>query len=231
MSAIAVTTPVRSARSRAARPILAAPDRRSPAAGDYAFVHDPDAPAERASAFWRPEVSPGTLILAPPPPGFDALPLVDPADLGPILADHTDAEGRRLVIGDVSGDLHVWLPEADAVERLAVILPPDGAAELRLDVASRFIHRLQGRRIALLPRALQLTPFQRAHLVLLLLAHDVHEAGGGPRDVATEVIRSMQAVLPSTEWKDSAARRRASRLIHDALALVNGGYLRLLRGQ
>jgi len=78
---------------------------------------------------------------------------------------------------------------------------------------------------------LQLTPFQRTHLVLLLLAHDVHEAGGGPRDVATEVIRSMQAILPSTEWKDSAARRRANRLIHDALALVNGGYLRLLRGQ
>lgn len=95
----------------------------------------------------------------------------------------------------------------------------------------RFFRRLGGQRVALLPRALQLTSMQRTRLIQLLLAHDVQEAGGGPRDVATEVIGSLQAALPSVEWKDSAARRHANRLIQDSLALVNGGYLRLLRGK
>jgi hypothetical protein len=123
------------------------------------------------------------------------------------------------------------MPGAAKVEQLAVIVPPDDVADLRLDVALRFVRRLRGRRIALLPCALQLTPIQRARLIQLLLAHDIHEAGGGPRDVATAATGSLQAVLPSVEWKDSAARRMANRLIHDSLALVNGGYLRLLRGR
>ncbi len=135
------------------------------------------------------------------------------------------------MIGDGSGGLHIWLPDADAVGRLAVIVPPDGVAYLRLDVASRFVRRLQDRRTAFLPRALQLTSQQRARLIQLLHAYDIHEAGGGPRDVSIEVARSKQAALPAIEWKDSAARRLANRLIHDAQALVNGGYLRLLRGK
>jgi hypothetical protein len=135
------------------------------------------------------------------------------------------------MIGDGSGDLHIWLPDADAAPPLAVIVPPDSVAELRLDVASRFVRRLQDHRTELLPRALQLTAQQRARLIQLLHAHDVHEAGGGPRDVSAEVAGSKQAGLPAIEWKDSAARRLANRLIQDALALVDGGYLRLLRGK
>ncbi len=226
-----MTTRKRCDRLRALPTIQAPPGRRSRAVGGCVFVHDPDIPASREYALWRAEVSPGTLILAPAPPGFEALPPVDPAELGPVVADHLDAEGRRLMIADGSGGLHIWLPAADPVRRLAVIVPPDGVAHLRLDVASRFVRRLQNHRIAFLPRALQLTAQQRARLIQLLHAYDIHEAGGGPRDVAIEVARSKQAVLPAIEWKDSAARRLANRLIHDAQALVNGGYLRLLRGK
>ena len=111
------------------------------------------------------------------------------------------------------------------------MLPMDGGFELRLDIALRFFRRLRGQGVALLPRALQLTALQRARLIQLLLAHNVQEVGGGPREVAVEVIGSLQAVLPSIEWKNSVARRHANRLIHNSLALVNGGYLRLLRGK
>jgi len=211
--------------------ILVPPGRRSRADGGYVFVQNPDVPAAREYALWRAEVSPGTLILAPAPPGFEALPPVAPSELGPVVADHLDAEGRRLKIGDGAGDLHIWLPDAEVSGRLAVVVPPDGVAHLRLDVASRFVRRLQDHRTAFLPRALQLTPQQRARLIQLLHAYDIHEAGGGPRDVSIEVACSKQAALPAIEWKDSAARRLANRLIHDAQALVNGGYLRLLRGK
>lgn len=171
------------------------------------------------------------MILTPAPPGFDATAALDPAALGPILADHVDADGRDIVIRGPSGDLHIRLQDADSADRPAVILPADNMVELRFDVASRFLQRLRGKRIALLPRALQLTSLQRVRLTHLLLAHDIQELGGGPRDIAAELISSLQAALPSIEWKDSAARRHANRLIHDSLALVNGGYLRLLRGK
>jgi hypothetical protein len=102
--------------------------------------------------------------------------------------------------------------------------------ELRLDVALRFVRRLRGERVKLLPTALRLTSLQKSRLIQLLHAFDVHDAGGGPRDVAAEVLTSEHAQLPSVEWKDSHARRKANRLIHDSIALVERGYLKLLRG-
>ena len=170
------------------------------------------------------------MIIAPAPPGYDGLAPIDPGQIGPILTDRDGLDGRSLVIGDPSGEVHVWLPHGDGAQT-ALIVPNDGGFELRIDIAMRFFRRLRGQRVALVPRALQLTPLQRSRLINLLLAHDVRELGGGPREVATEALGSIQATLPSVEWKDSAARRHANRLIQDAVALVNGDYLRLLRGK
>ena len=95
----------------------------------------------------------------------------------------------------------------------------------------RFIRRLMGQRVKRLPTALRLTTQQKTRLARLLHAFDMHDAGGGPREVTTEVLDSEQARLPSIEWKDSHARRAADRLIHDAIAQVNRGYLKLPRGR
>jgi hypothetical protein len=134
------------------------------------------------------------------------------------------------VVLDGEQELHIRLRQPESAPRPAVLLPIDAASELRLQVALRFIRRLRGQRTALLPTALRLTKQQKARLVRLLHAFDIHDAGGGPRDVATEVLASEQARLPSIEWKDSHARRAANRLIHDATALVDRGYLKLLSG-
>ena len=87
---------------------------------------------------------------------------------------------------------------------------PDSAADRwRLRAAPRYriavlSARLRGQRIDLLPRALQLTPLTAARLIQLLHAHDVQELGGGPREIAAEALGSLQATLPSVEWKDSS---------------------------
>lgn len=206
-------------------------NRTSRAAGGCVFVHDPDIPAAYAPAFWLPEHSPGTLILARAPPGFDPDAAgFDPAALGQILAERNDANGREIVIRDASGDVHISLLDEDAIRRPAVIVPPDDAYDLRLDLASRFIRRLLGQRIGLLPPRLRLTDTQKLHYIQLLWAADLHAEGGEPRDVATEVLRSQQAALPAIEFKDSAARKRAERLIKQSIEMVNNGYLTLLRG-
>jgi hypothetical protein len=156
----------------------------------------------------------------------------EPANIGRVIADHTHADGRDMVIGDGTGDLHISLAGAAAPQPLAVVLPIDVAFELRLDAAARLYRRLRGKRTGLTPRALRLTPLQRTRLIQLLHTFDVRAHGGGPRDIAAEVLNAArEASLPAIEWKSSAVRRNANRLIREALALVNGGYLTLLRGK
>ena len=204
--------------------------RISPGDGGCGFAHDPSIPVGSEPVTWLPELSPGTLLLGAAPSGFAPVAL-DPSQLGTIVADRTDDEGREVVIVDGSGELHIRLC-SDLAARRPMILLPLGAAsvDLRLDVASRFIRRLGGQTIGLLPRALRLTTQRKHRLVQLLHAFDIHDMGGGPRDVAEKILRSEQAQLPSVEWKDSHARRSANRLIHDSIALVERGYLKFLRG-
>jgi hypothetical protein len=180
---------------------------------------------------WRAEVSPATLILTPAPSDFEVVAPIDPVVLGTILTRHDDANDTWLVIGDATGDLYLRFLSPLAVGRPAVLLPMDAAVELRLDVALRFLRRQRGQRVGLLPRALQLTPLQRARQIQLLLAFDIHEAGGTARDIALAVNRSWQATLPAVEWRNTAARRHAERLLLDARNRVKGGYLDFLRGK
>src|SRR5208283_925987 len=102
--------------------------------------------------------------------------------------------------------------------------------EARLDVAVSLVRRLRRRHADLLPARLRLTPLQKARLIQLLHTFDILRDGGGLRDVAREILNSEQSSLPSIEWKDSAARRKATRLTQDATKLVDRGYLKLLRG-
>jgi hypothetical protein len=71
---------------------------------------------------------------------------------------------------------------------------------------------------------------RRARLVLLLRVLDAYAAGAKPREIAAAFLDPAAASIPSLEWKSSAMRRKAKRLIKEALVLRNGGYLKLLRG-
>jgi hypothetical protein len=170
------------------------------------------------------------VILDPAPAGFDIKISVDASLLEPPRIEPPGAQTREFRIADETGRLVIVSRDGLAFQRPAILLPLDALFELRLDIALRFAQRLRGKRVKLLPAALRLTPLKRTRLIQLLHAFDVHEAGGGPRDVATEVLSSDQAQLPSVEWKDSHTRRKANRLIHDSIALVERGYLKLLRG-
>ncbi|WP_225129095.1 DUF2285 domain-containing protein [Bradyrhizobium sp. IC3123] len=170
------------------------------------------------------------MILESAPPGFDTLRSVDRSAFGQSLLEPSDTDARELVIADASGELHVHLHDEQAARRPAVLVPLDSMGELRADVALHFARRLAGRRTGLLPAALRLTSFQKRRLTQLLHAFDVHDLGGGPREVAAKVLASDHAQRRSVEWKDSHARRKANRLIHDSIALVERGYLKLLRG-
>nr|WP_295741103.1 DUF2285 domain-containing protein [uncultured Acidocella sp.] len=198
--------------------------------GGYDFAHDPNVPIVRQPALWLPEYFPGTLILQSAPPDLATTRMLDLSALGAAITITADANGQEIVVKDVSGELHIRLQDDGAPQRPVFLMPLDALFELRLDVALRLVRRLRGQCISLLPSILSLTGSQKMRYVHLLHAFDIHKAGGGPRDVAAIVLRSKQASLPSSEWKDSHARRTANRLIHDSIALVESKYLQLLRG-
>ena len=223
-------TLARCARSQLARPTQTAPVQISPAVGGYGFAHDPETPVGLEPIFWLPQNAPGILIVGQAPSGFATDAPIDATVLGPVRAEHMDADGRWVAVADTSSDCHIWLQDSHAVLRPALILPLDTACEIRLDLAFRFVRRLRGDRVTLVPRALRITFIQRTRLIQMLHAFDVRSNGGGPREIAAQVLDSKEARLPAIEWKSSATRRKANRLIHDSLALVNGGYLKLLRG-
>lgn len=196
-------------------------------AGGSAFALDPDAPN---TPFWRPEVFPGTLIVVPAPQGFDGVFNIDLATLGVLTVDRQDSIERHLVFADHQGDQYLWLTDIDARHGLAVILPLDAVLDLRIEAVIRFARRLRGHAAGPLPRGLDLTPQRRARLIQLLHALDFRLTGAGPRDIAAALLDVEAASLPAIEWKSSAIRRKANRLITDAIALMNGGYRKLLRG-
>lgn len=135
-----------------------------------------------------------------------------------------------MVFVDPEGDQYLWLSEAESRRGLALILPLDAAFDLRIEAAVRFSRRLRGRPAGPLPRALDLTPQHRIRLIQLLHTLDFRLAGAGPREIAAALLDAKAATLPAIEWKSSATRRKANRLITDSLALMNGGYRKLLRG-
>jgi len=202
-----------------------------PGVGGCVFVHNPDVAAGREPALWLPEIAPATLILAPAPEGFDTNILIDPVLLsGGLSADGQDGADRYVILTDPQGDHPVWLHGAGAAYRPSIILPLDAAFELRAAMTWRFYRRLRGRPAGPLPRSFQLTPLRRKRLIMLLHALDFRLAGAGLREITAALIDAREARLPAIEWKSSAARRKATRMVKDSLALMNGGYRRLLRG-
>lgn len=135
-----------------------------------------------------------------------------------------------MILGDSGGNHYFSLSEPDSQRSLAVLLPLDAIIDLRIEAVIRLVRRLRGRSAGPLPRTLDLTPQRRARLIQLLHALDFRLVGAGPREIATALLDAKAATLPAIEWKSSATRRKANRLIRDSQSLMNGGYRKLLRG-
>ena len=146
------------------------------------------------------------------------------------MADRQGADGRHLILADPEGDHRVWLAGADSGQPLAVVLPLDGDFRLRLEGALRLHRHLSGERAGPPPRRLDLTSMQRQRLILMLRAFDGHIAGASYREIAAVLLDPAIRAMTARDWKVSAPHSRVYRLVKDAFALVNGGYLKLFRG-
>ena len=64
----------------------------------------------------------------------------------------------------------------------------------------------------------------------MLRAIDGRLDGASYREIASTLLDPDVARQPARDWKGSAAHSRVYRLVKDALALIRGGYRKLLSG-
>ena len=139
-------------------------------------------------------------------------------------------DGRHVLVDDPDGRHRLWIVGGVPTNGSAFLLPFDGDFGARLHSLQRLHRRLTGKRAGPPLRSLQLSPLQRARLVLLVRALDGEQEGASRREIAAVLLDADARHIPAIEWKNAALRKKVNRVVASSLALMNGGYLTLLRG-
>lgn len=136
-------------------------------------------------------------------------------------------DGRHLLLGPrLDPSAALLLPDASADAPLMAILPLDHDAPQRIEALLRLWRRLAGSPPRGQPDSL--SPARRKRLVMSLRAVDARRAGANRREIA-EVIFGSDDVPEGVAFDDHHLRSRTSRLIRDGLAMIAGGYRKLLK--
>ncbi|GAN75827.1 DUF2285 domain-containing protein [Acidisphaera rubrifaciens] len=197
----------------------------APASGGYDFLADPDARADQSPAFWRPNELASVVILAAAPAGASqsALTLADlPAEM--VRRDAED--GAHLMVRSEAGLQQLWVTAGtDAGASLAAIIPLDAMTAARADAVVR-LWEAQARGSSG-PRRSRSRRLER--LIAALQALDARLDGASYRAIA-EVIFGPRRVADEA-WKTSSLRDAVIRIARTGVALMRGGYRKLLKSK
>jgi hypothetical protein len=148
----------------------------------------------------------------------------------PVVASADTDDGRHLLVDDRDGRHRLWIVEDSPTQGSAFLIPFDDDFSARLHSLQRFHRRLTGKRAGPPLRSLQLSQLQRARLALQVRALDGEQDGASRREIAAVLLDAEARTIPAIEWKNAALRKKVNRIVASAVALMNGGYLTLLRG-
>lgn len=179
--------------------------------------------------FWRPEVLPTIVLLAPAPERFSTAWVFDVAQLGSITAERSGPDARHLIIRNQDGDLRVLLHRRPQNKPLAIVLPLDDDLPNRASTALQFWLRVKTRASGRGQEPLALTRQRRDRLVLMLRALDGHLSDASYREIAEDLFGATR--LQHEVWKTSSLRDRTIRLVRSSIAFMRSGYRKLLRGR
>ena len=186
---------------------------------------DPTLPADRQPVFWRPQVSPRTLVLTTGPGVDQASFTFEPALWTGQMEQRQAADGAHLLLRIGAEEHRLWAPEPlRAGQPLVVAQPLDAHLAIRAEAAARFCRRL-ARPTAPAGRPSWGPRTRRA--IMMLRALDGRAAGASQRRIAEVILRARCA--SPREWEDCAARATVARLLRCGAALRAGGYLDFLR--
>jgi len=146
--------------------------------------------------------------------------------LATAVAQSEDADGLHIRL---AGDHQLWLLDKRPNQPLAVVLPLDDDLPARAVSALRLHRLITDKKVGQPPESYMLTALQRKRLVLMLSALDGHISQASYREIASALFDS--SVAREKGWKTHPIRAKTIRLVHDAMKMVNRGYLKLLRGR
>lgn len=136
------------------------------------------------------------------------------------------ADGWHAVLHIGSADHRVWSMDPPVLgASYAAELPLDGYFEARAYAARRLWRAINGRAPG--PAFHTLSKQRRERLSAAIRALDAHSAGGSYRVIAEALFGRKR--IPDRAWKTHDLRNRTVRLVQGGLALMRGGYRKLLR--
>mgnify|MGYP002780098335 CR=1 FL=1 len=179
--------------------------------------------AKEAAPIWAPTVNTGVVLLTAPPailPKDDTSQSIDAQAPGQSDAQgshfvHTLTNGERLQIVRLGG--------LGADEGTAAVIPLGPEGFDRLEAVARLLSSLHGRSI---PADTRLTKQQRQRARRMLQAVDGRLSGASYREIAAALFGARD--LADEPWKTSSRRFATMDLVRGGLAMIAGGYRRLL---
>ena len=109
---------------------------------------------------------------------------------------------------------------------LAAVIPLDRSGFGRVEAVLRLLAGLYGRAI---PADTRITRQQRLRTKRMLRALDGRRTGASQKSIASAIFQL--GLLSRDEWQSAPARFATRALIRDGLAMVAGGYRKLLKHQ
>lgn len=140
-------------------------------------------------------------------------------------AEQDAEDGRHVSHVTRTGHIHlIILTGADLDAPISAVTPLDALGLDRIEALTRLWLSLHGRRT---PKDGRLTAYQRRRLKNMLRAVDGRMNNADYREIA-EVIFGVERVA-ADPWKTSSLRDAVLDLVNDGLAMIDGGYRKLLR--
>ncbi|MDF0579263.1 DUF2285 domain-containing protein [Bradyrhizobium yuanmingense] len=136
------------------------------------------------------------------------------------------ADGWHAVLRIGAVDHRIWSQDPPVLgASYAAELPFDGDFGARAYAARRLWRAMNGRVPG--PAFHTLSKQRRERLSAAIRALDAHSAGGSYRVIAEALFGKRR--IPDRTWKTHDLRNRTIRLVQGGLALMRGGYRKLLR--
>lgn len=135
------------------------------------------------------------------------------------------------ILKEEAGNHRLWLRAGVGPFRAAIIIPLDEYVLLRVHSLLRLHRRLTGRAAGPLPRWQRVSAYELYRMALMLRAWDGVAAGASRREIASVLFDRNLTTLRAIDWQNAPERRRLARILKAARQRIDGGYLRLLRGE
>ncbi|CAH1655648.1 MAG: DUF2285 domain-containing protein [Chelatococcus sp.] len=188
--------------------------------GGCDFAARPGLSALDQNVVWSPSCDGAVLMLTRRP---EFLPPASAASADAFAVGRNAPEGAYASVSE--HDIPVLLLSGTVPDdQLAALVPFDADVLDRIDALTRMARIWLGRPP---PRDTRMTAEQRRRFRLKLRAADGHMNGATYREIAIAIYGAAR--VDTEPWKTSPLRDAVIAFVEGGLALINGGYLQLLR--